>query len=250
MTANDQPLVSLQGVGFTYKTRAGLLGHRKYEALSDINFDVNRGETLGVIGRNGCGKSTLLRILSGIYRPDKGRIARQCERISLLSLQIGFDPELSGTHNLILACMFLGASRAEAMHSHDEIVEFAELEDFINEPLKTYSTGMRARLGFSVGMTMHADLLLIDEVLGVGDGAFRQKATDAMKNRINSDQSVIFVSHGMHTVKELCHRVLWLEGGRIREQGEPDSVIAHYLEEMQRVRGVGNTEQRESELTA
>jgi len=250
MSMDKQPLVALEGVGFTYRTRAGLLGHRKYEALSDITFKVEKGETLGVIGRNGCGKSTLLRILSGIYEPDKGRIRRNCKRISLLSLSIGFDPELSGTHNLILACMFLGASKAEAVRHHDEIVDFAELQEFIEQPLKTYSSGMKARLGFSVGMTMHADLLLIDEVLGVGDAAFRQKATDAMMNRINSDQSVIFVSHAMHTVAELCNRVVWLEGGRIKEQGEPNSVIKAYHAETQRIRGVGNTAQRKSQFTA
>lgn len=247
--SRSQQIIALEGVGFAYRIRAGLFGHRTYRALSDISFAVDRGETLGVIGRNGCGKSTLLRVLSGIFQPDRGVIHRNCERISLLSLALGFDGELSGSHNLVLACMFLGSSRKEAERHYDEIVEFAELQDFMDQPLKTYSSGMRARLGFSVGLKMHADLLLIDEVLGVGDASFRRKATEALHERINSEQSVVFVSHSMDSVSNLCSRVIWLEGGQVREQGEPQRVIEHYLEEMEKVRGVGNTANVRGRLT-
>lgn len=250
MTAPGGKLLELDGVGFTYHTRAGFFSHHHYEALSDISFAVNRGETLGVIGRNGCGKSTLMKILSGIFQPDKGVIHRHCDRIALLSLAVGFDLELSGTHNLILACMLLGSSRAEALARHDDIVEFAELGDFIDEPLKTYSAGMKARLGFSVGMKMVADLLLIDEVLGVGDAGFRDKATEAIKSRINSEQSVIFVSHSMKSIEELCNRVIWLEGGTVREMGQPQVVIEHYTAEMKRVHGVGNIANTRYRVTA
>ncbi len=250
MTEPGRTLLELQNVGFTYRTRAGIFGHHYCEALTEISFSLRAGETLGIIGRNGCGKSTLLKILSGIYQPDHGVILRHCDRVALLSLAIGFDPELSGSNNLILACMLLGSDREEAFAHHDEIVEFAELEDFIQEPLKTYSAGMKARLGFSVGLKMNADLLLIDEVLGVGDAAFNDKATEAMKHRINSAQSVIFVSHTMPSVRKLCTRVLWREGGRIREAGEPGAVIKSYMTELKSVHGVGNIAVRRSRLRA
>jgi len=250
MNASGRTLLELRNVGFTYRTRAGIFGHHYCEALTDINFSLQAGETLGIIGRNGCGKSTLLKILSGIYLPDRGGVLRYCDRVALLSLAIGFDPELSGSDNLVLACMLLGSSREEAFAHHDDIVRFAELEDFIEEPLKTYSAGMKARLGFSVGMKMNADLLLIDEVLGVGDAAFNQKAAEAMKNRINSEQSVILVSHSIPSVRKLCNRVLWLEGGRIRESGEPDAVIKSYMAELRAVHGVGNIAARKSRLRA
>jgi len=235
----DGKLLELHNVGFTYSTGIGFYGGKRIEALRDISFTVREGETLGLIGRNGCGKSTLLRVITGIFRPDRGELVRHCDRISLLALNVGFDGQLSGSDNLVISCMFLGASRREAEAMHDEIVDFAELEDYIDQPLKSYSTGMRARLGFSVGLKMKADLLLVDEVLGVGDASFKEKAQNAMKERMNSEQAVIFVSHNQATVAELCERVIWLENGEIRDSGEPERVLDAYLEHMERVRGVG-----------
>lgn len=235
----DGKLLELEHVGFTYSTGIGFYGGKRIEALRDISFSVREGETLGLVGRNGCGKSTLLRVITGIFRPDRGQVIRHCDRISLLALNVGFDPNLSGSDNLVISCMFLGASRREALSLADEIVEFAELEDYIDQPLKTYSSGMKARLGFSVGLKMNADLLLIDEVLGVGDASFRAKARDAMKERINSEQAVIFVSHSHQTVLELCQRVIWLENGEIRDHGDPERVVAAYLEHLESVKGVG-----------
>ncbi|MEE4175632.1 MAG: ABC transporter ATP-binding protein [Xanthomonadales bacterium] len=233
------PLIELDGVGFTYSTGIGFYSRKKVEALRDVSFTVRSGETIGLIGRNGCGKSTLFRILAGIFRPDRGSLVRHCDRVSLLALNVGFDPNLSGADNLIISCMFLGASRREARSMFEEIVEFSELEEFIDEPLKTYSSGMVARLGFSVGLKMKADLLLIDEVLGVGDAAFREKATKAMKQRINSDQAVILASHADSTILELCERVIWLENGAVRQQGEPAAVLKAYRQHIRSVKGVG-----------
>ncbi len=239
MTVERHPLVELEHVGFTYTSGIGFYGRKKIEALRDVSFTVNSGETLGLVGRNGCGKSTLLRLLTGIFRPDRGRIIRHCERVSLLALNVGFDPNLSGSDNLVISCMFLGASRQEALELHDEIVAFAELEDFIDQPLKAFSSGMAARLGFSIGLKMQADLLLIDEVLGVGDASFRAKATQAMKARINSEQAVILVSHSDNHIRELCERVLWLENGEVRAQGDPERVLAAYQAHLRKVKGVG-----------
>jgi lipopolysaccharide transport system ATP-binding protein len=239
MNIARHPLVELEHVGFTYSSGIGFYGRKKIEALRDVSFTIHSGETVGLVGRNGCGKSTLLRLLTGIFRPDRGRIVRHCERVSLLALNVGFDPNLSGSDNLVISCMFLGASRNEALELHDEIVAFAELEEFIDQPLKTFSSGMAARLGFSIGLKMQADLLLIDEVLGVGDVSFRTKATQAMKERINSEQAVVLVSHSANHVRELCERVLWLENGEVWAQGEPERVLSAYQKHLQKVKGVG-----------
>lgn len=239
MSEQRNLLLELKNVGFVYSSGIGFYGGKKIEALRDISLHVSEGETLGLIGRNGCGKSTLLRLIMGVFKPARGTVIRHCENISLLALNVGFDPLLSGSDNLIISCMFLGASRKEAYAMHDEIVEFAELEDYIDQPLKTYSSGMEARLGFSVGLKMKADLLLVDEVLGVGDMAFRIKAQDAMRARINSEQSVIYVSHDDASVASLCQRVIWLEDGAIMAAGEPQLVIEQYHRYVESHRGVG-----------
>lgn len=239
MTGPDGQLLELEHVGFTYSTGIGFYGGQRVEALRDISLTVAPGETVGLIGRNGCGKSTLLRVIAGIFRPDRGRLTRYCDRVSLLALSVGFDPNLSGSDNLIISCMFLGATRSEARAMHDEIVRFAELEDYINQPLKTYSSGMRARLGFSVGLKMEADLMLVDEVLGVGDASFREKASKAMKKRINSDQAVMLVSHNSNSIVDLCDRVIWLENGEVRQSGDSGPVMDEYLEYVESVKGVG-----------
>ncbi len=240
MSINAKTMLQLEHVGFSYSSGIGLFGGTRIPALKDVSFAVREGETLGLIGRNGCGKSTLLRIMTGIFKADTGRVVRNCNRISLLSLGVAFDRLLSGSDNLILSCMLLGASRKEALAMHDDIVAYAELEDFIDQPVKTYSSGMKARLGFAVGMQMQADLILIDEVLGVGDARFRKKATETMRERVKSDQSVLFVSHSMPTVRSLCTRVIWLEQGRIHMEGEVDEVVNAYETFMQDARGVGS----------
>jgi lipopolysaccharide transport system ATP-binding protein len=222
------PVLSLSNVTLDYRTRRAFFRHSYRRALDDVSFDVLRGETLGVIGDNGSGKSTLLRVLAGIYRPNRGQIISRCNHIMLLSLALGFDPELSGRDNARLSGVLLGGSRKFVEDKLDEIIAFAELEEQIDEPLKTYSAGMRARLGFSVALMVEADLMLIDEVLSVGDIEFQNKAKAAMQARIHSDQTVIYVSHSIGTVAQLCSRVVWLDAGRVAGIGRAADVVAAY----------------------
>lgn len=210
---NKEPLITLDSVFCSFILRQGMFRRKRFTALKNISFTLYRGESLGIIGRNGAGKSTLLKIISGIYRPDKGTVTFHTKvSASLLSLQAGMDPELPGKMNAVLSAMLLGFSRKEALDKLDEIICFAELEEWIHEPLKTYSTGMRARLGFAVSLQMSPDILLIDEVLGVGDQQFRIKSMQAMKEKIASaDQTIVFVSHTTSQVAELCNRVAWID---------------------------------------
>lgn len=221
-------VLELDNVGVHYKTRKSFFRHHRFTALKNLNFSIYRGETLGVIGTNGCGKSTLLKVLANIYRVDEGEITWNCKNVSLLSLSLGFDSELSGRDNAIISGMLLGGRKKDVLAKLDDIVEFSELKDFIDKPIKTYSSGMRGRLGFAVAIHMRSDVLLIDEVLGVGDGKFRKKASSAIINKINSDQTVVLVSHSMPQIKNLCNRVLWLDKGKVKMIGEPESVLDEY----------------------
>lgn len=223
------PIISLENVGCTYSVRKGFLRVGKYEALNDVSFSINRGETIGIIGRNGAGKSTLLRLVAGVIQPDAGNVIRHTPvSISLLTLQLGFSTELTGRDNAILGAMFLGHSRKDALASLDGINDFAELGHWFEEPLKSYSSGMKARLGFAVAMEMSPDVLLVDEVLGVGDESFRKKSTAAMKEKMLSGQTVLFVSHNANTIRELCSSVVWIENGVTKMVGETKEVLAAY----------------------
>jgi len=224
----NQPLISLTNVGFTYKTLTGLLKVDRYQALKSINFDILPGETLGVIGSNGSGKSTLLKILARIYRPDTGSIVFNAKKISLLSLALGFDARLSGVDNTILSSMLLGASLSEAKAKVEEIFEFSELKEFANDPVRTYSSGMRARLGFSVALNMQTDILLIDEALAVGDARFKMKSERAIAEKVTSSQTVVLVSHSEGQIKRLCDRAIWLEKGEVVLEGDPALVTKEY----------------------
>jgi lipopolysaccharide transport system ATP-binding protein len=225
------PLLSLREVGCRYIVRHGFLGFRAYNALRDVSFDVFRGETLGLIGRNGSGKSTLLRLIAGVILPDTGTIKfHQPVSVSLMTLQLGFAPELSGRENALIGAMLLGYSRREAVERLGGIFEFADLGPWVDEPLKTYSSGMRARLGFAVAMEMTPDVLLVDEVLGVGDEQFVKKSRDTMKEKMRSGQTVVFVSHQPALVRELCTRVAWIDEGVTRMVGATESVLEAYLQ--------------------
>ena len=180
----QEVLLSLKNIGVTYPVKSGFFKWSKYSPLTDISFDLHRGETIGVIGRNGAGKSSLLRIIAGIIEPDKGVICRNNARVTLLSLGAGFIQHLSGRENAILSGMLLGLKKSEIVLKLDEIISFSGLERSIDQPLHTYSSGMRARLGFSVSIQVNPDVLLIDEVLGVGDEEFRVKSTAEMKRLI------------------------------------------------------------------
>jgi len=220
--------MSLQNVGVSYRRRAGMLRWSRYWALNDISFDLFRGETLGVIGRNGVGKSTLLQVMAGIISPDKGVIVRNDCSVSLLSLQVGFIPHLTGRENAVLSGMLLGIHRVDIEKAMPEIIEFSGLGGFIDEPVRSYSTGMRARLGFSVSIQINPDVILVDEVLGVGDAEFRKKSNVAMRDKISSDKTVVIVSHDENTLKELCDRVIWVDNQGTNETGGVDDVLLSY----------------------
>ncbi|WP_319581957.1 ABC transporter ATP-binding protein [uncultured Pseudodesulfovibrio sp.] len=227
------PLIELKNVGCTFVSRRGCFTYKKYEALKDVSLTVYQGETLGVIGSNGAGKSTLLKLMAKILMPTVGTISFFNDPVvALLGLQLGFNPELSGRINAILNAMLLGFSRREAEEQLDGIVEFAGLEDWIDDPLKTYSSGMQARLGFGVALQMNPDILLVDEVLGVGDQQFQKKSTAAMREKMLSDQTIVFVSHDLITLESLCKRCVWIEDGCTVAEGDSDEVIALYREKI------------------
>lgn len=221
-------VMEIDNVSVHYKSRKTFFRHDCFTALDNVSFVIKKGETLGIVGTNGCGKSTLLKVLANIYGVDSGKITWNCRQVSLLALALGFDADLSGRDNAIISGMLLGGRKHEVMQKLDKIIEFSELGKFIDKPIKTYSNGMRARLGFSVAVKMQSELLLIDEVMGVGDGKFRQKAETAMKNKISSQQTVVLVSHSTEQVRKLCDRVLWLEAGKVKMIGAPDLVLDDY----------------------
>lgn len=204
---------------------------KEFLALENVSFSVNEGEVLGVIGRNGAGKSTLLKVLSKILIPDTGSLDIKGNVSALLTLGSGFNPELTGIENIYLNGLFLGMRKKKIDSDLDEIVSFADLGDFIYQPLRTYSSGMKARLGFSVAVFADPDVLLIDEVLGVGDRDFKNKCKTEIEKKINSDKTVVIVSHDNKTIKRLCNKVLWLEKGKVKGFGTVGEVMEKYEKE-------------------
>ena len=202
----------------------------EFWALRHVSFTVERGETVGIIGRNGSGKSTLLRVIAGIYPPDEGKVSVGGEVSTLFSLGTGFNAELSGRDNIYLNGIMMGLTKEQIDGISDAIIEFAELGDFIDIPVRTYSSGMRLRLGFAIAIHCDKDIVLIDEIMGAGDAAFRQKA-EAEMNRIMGERTVILVSHAMGTIERFATRVIWLNRGVMAAMGEPKEVIEQYLAE-------------------
>lgn len=211
-----------------------LIGRHKtanFTAVNDVSFDIREGEVVGIIGRNGAGKSTLLRVMAGIYRPDRGQV-RVGGRVSLLAgLGVGFNVNLSGRDNIYLYGSILGHRREVMDKLMDQVIAFAELEEFIEEPLRTYSTGMRARLGFSVASAVRPEILLIDEVLAVGDARFKERSTARIQQMVKEAGSVVVASHSFSTLRQVCTRLLLFERGRLIAQGKPHDVIAHYMKD-------------------
>ncbi|MBR1456463.1 MAG: ABC transporter ATP-binding protein [Oscillospiraceae bacterium] len=206
---------------------------KEIEALRGVSFDAVKGEVLGVVGKNGSGKSTLLQTLAGVFEPDAGSIDLKGNGISLLSLGTGFQNELTGRENILLNGLLLGFTRAQLRDKTDEIIAFSELEQFIDMPIYTYSSGMNSKLAFSISAILETDILLVDEVLSVGDANFRKKSYDKMRRLIeDKDRTALIVSHQETTLRDLCDRVLWLDRGLIREIGETDAVLTDYLEYM------------------
>jgi len=232
---NMQTLLSLQNIGLTFKAGHRLFSKTKSSLLQEISLDLYSGETLGIVGRNGAGKSTLLKVLAGIYQPTQGHIKSSVSSISLLNLQLGFDENLNAYDNIILSGMLVGHSKSEMKQSSEEIIAFSELGEAANRPIRSYSTGMKARLGFSISTISRADVTLLDEVLSVGDGHFMDKAEASMRKMIKSRQTVVFVSHDLAKVRELCDRVCWLEAGRIRAIGESSLIMDEYEQDIHQI---------------
>lgn len=221
-------VISLQDVSMSYAVREGFFRWSKHIPLKKVSFDLHRGETIGVIGSNGAGKSTLLKLIAGIIEPDNGQILNNGVRISLLSLGVGFMPHLSGRQNAILSGILLGLRKKQIEQKIDAIRDFADIGDFFDQPLQTYSSGMRARLAFSVAIQIDPDVLLIDEVLGVGDQEFRAKSNKEIRRLIMSDKTVVLVTHILPVLKELASKIVWIDKGVVKEFDETEIVLKHY----------------------
>jgi lipopolysaccharide transport system ATP-binding protein len=204
-------VISVNHLTFSYKTRKSLLTNFTHTVFNDLSFTVEEGEVLGIVGRNGAGKSTLLKLISGVLYPDSGEvIIKKGKVISLLTLGLGFNPTLTGKDNAIISCMLNGMSHKEAKARLKKIYDFSELGEYFEEPVRTYSSGMRSRLGFSTALMSDVDILLVDEVLSVGDAAFKKKSEAAMLKLFAQNKTVIFISHSSEQVARLCSRVIEL----------------------------------------
>ena len=222
----------------TLKSRAKSLGRgtkqtRVVNALSHVNLDVEYGHVLGVIGANGAGKSTMMRVIAGILPPTEGRVEVFGKVSTLLALGVGFNPAMSGRKNVYLGGLAAGMSRAEIDDHFEEIADFSELGDAIDAPMRTYSSGMYARLAFSVAATTRPDILIVDEALSTGDAKFKEKSLNRMKELRGDDRALILVSHAMLTLRDICNDVAWIHKGKLVKRGNPDEVIDAYQEFLQ-----------------
>ena len=202
--------------------------YKEFWALKDVSFDVRKGEVLGIIGHNGAGKSTLLKVISGILKPTEGTLQVNGTIVPMLELGSGFDFELSGRENIFLNGAILGYSEKFLQDKYDEIVAFSELGEFIEAPLRSYSSGMVMRLAFSIATVVNPDILIVDEILAVGDAAFQEKSKKRMLELMGGGTTVLFVSHSLEQIREMCDRVLWLDHGRMRLCGDAQSVCDAY----------------------
>ncbi len=206
----------------------GVKGYKEQKVLKGLDFDIKKGEFVGIVGRNGSGKSTLLKILAGVYYPQKGDIVINGNLIPFIELGVGFNPELTGRENVYMNGALLGFSNKEMDAMYDDIWEFAELKPFQDQKLKNYSSGMQVRLAFSIAIRARGDILLLDEVLAVGDAAFQQKCNEYFQSLHDKGQTVILVTHSMENVRRFCNRAILLEDGKIVLDGEPDKVASAY----------------------
>lgn len=239
----EPPTVSVQNLSITYRTTfekvptfksaivrlgRGERAVREVEALQDVSFDVARGTSLGIIGANGAGKSTLMRAIAGVLPPTTGRIEVRGRISALLALGVGFNGQLSGRENVVLGGLATGMSRAQVEARADQIAEFAEIGEFMDLPMRTYSSGMYQRLAFSVSVHMDPDILLVDEALSAGDAKFKEKASAKMDELMASARAMFLVSHSLGSIKELCDDVLWIHKGRVMMRDTPERCIAAY----------------------
>ena len=206
----------------------GIKGYKEQHVLNDISFEVEKGDFFGILGRNGSGKSTLLKIISEIYVPEKGSVTIDGKLVSFIELGVGFNPELTGRENVYMNGAMLGFSTAEIDAMYDDIVDFAELHDFMNQKLKNYSSGMQVRLAFSVAIKAQGDILILDEVLAVGDEAFQRKCNDYFQERKKSGKTTILVTHDMGAVKKYCNKAVLIENGLVKAIGSPENVANQY----------------------
>ncbi len=205
-------------------------------AVKSLSFSVEQGKIVGVIGKNGSGKSTLLKAIGGIFTPDRGSIELHGNTVSLLSIGVGFIPELSGRENIMLSGMLLGFSEKAILEKIEKIIEFSELERFIDYPVRTYSSGMHSKLAFAISASLETNIILIDEVLSVGDQHFKEKSYNRMKELITDEQrTVLIVSHSNNTIRDLCDEVLWINDGDFVRYGETDEVLDAYTEYMNKI---------------
>lgn len=240
----DETMIKVEGLSLRYRLikerpktlqeyvirllKGKRLEHEGFWALRNVSLEVKKGETLGIIGPNGAGKSTLLKVISGVLRPSEGTVTVNGKIAPLIELGAGFDMELTGAENIYLNASILGLSRKEINGKFASIVDFSELGDFIHSPLKSYSSGMVARLGFSIATEVEPDILIIDEILAVGDERFRRKCDERIKRFKERGTTILFVSHSMNEVKRLCDSALWLDHGVPRMYGDPESVTKEY----------------------
>lgn len=221
--------------GFTIKDRILSRGRNSYEVkevLKGISFQVRKGEAVGLIGKNGCGKSTTLKLLAKIIYPNSGSVAVQGRLSSLLELGAGFHPDMSGRENIYMNAAVFGLNRKEINQRVQDIICFSEIGESIDHPIRTYSSGMYMRLAFSVAIHVDADVLLIDEILAVGDISFQKKCFDRLKEIKKAGVTIVIVSHSLEQIEQICDRTIWIENGRIKEQGLPKKIHEHYLSMM------------------
>lgn len=234
-----QPVVQVRNLSKCYQiVQAGQINRHRPEtgktiwALNDVSFEVHPGETVGVVGRNGAGKSTLLKVLSRIVKPTAGEVDIDGRLGSLLEIGTGFHPDLTGRENVYLNGAIIGMKRSEIRRKFDEIVAFAEVEEFLETPVKHYSSGMHMRLAFAVAAHFEPEILILDEVLSVGDAAFQEKCYRKMQDVIRGGRTIFFVSHDSSSVQRLCSRALLIKQGRLKDDGLPEMVIKRYLDEV------------------
>lgn len=223
---NSDRIMSLKE--FVTTALRGKLVYQEFTALDHVSFKVKKGETLGLIGRNGAGKSTVLKIISGILKPTEGSVVSRGNVVPMLELGSGFDMDLTGRENIFLNGAILGYSEEFLLEKYDEIVDFSELGDFIGTPIRNYSSGMLARLAFSIATVVKPEILIVDEILSVGDAAFQEKSRARMMELMGGGTTVLFVSHSIEQIREMCRRVVWLEQGKVRMMGEAGEVCDVY----------------------
>lgn len=213
---------------YAIKFVKGQLHYNEFQALKDVSFTVNKGDRLGILGLNGAGKSTILKVIAGVYKPSEGHVERHGKMAPMIELGAGFDPQYTGRENIFLYGSVLGFSREFLEEKYDEILEFSELKEFIDVPLKNYSSGMKARLGFSIATIVEPEILILDEVLSVGDAKFRRKCEKKMQGMFDKGVTVLFVSHSIEQVKNLCNKAILLDHGKLIAQGDIEKVAAIY----------------------